>query len=367
MKIFIYAFAFVMLLNTNVCALDLSAGSAALYEPVSGRFLYTKNSTVKRSMASTTKIATAITAIEHGNLEDTVVTSKKAADVEGSSIWLSEGEKMSLENMLYGLMLSSGNDAAIAIAEHISGSCDEFAKLMNQTAALAGAKDTAFKNPNGLDEEGHYTTAEDLAKITAYGMKNEFFSQLVGTKNKTIPWEGHEWNRSLKNHNKMLFLYDGADGVKTGFTKKSGRCLVSSATKDGIRLICVTLNAPSDWDDHTKMLDFGFEQLKAETVVRQNTVAVSVHAEGGDCDLINAVYKSDFILPIKEGDKYEVKNKLPSAVFAPIKKGDQLGSAEIYLNGHKAGEVILVSDSTCNKKYIPTLWDNLKALLCSII
>jgi D-alanyl-D-alanine carboxypeptidase (penicillin-binding protein 5/6) len=318
-------------------------------------------------MASTTKIATAITAIEHGNLSDMVVTSKKAADVEGSSIWLEEGEKMSLENLLYGLMLSSGNDAAIAIAEHISGSDGEFAKLMTQTARTAGANNTSFKNPNGLDEEGHYTTAGDLAKIAAYGLKNEFFAELVKTKSKVIPWEGHEWGRSLKNHNKMLFMYEGANGVKTGFTKKSGRCLVSGAQRDGIQLIAVTLNAPSDWDDHRKMLDYGFSELKSENIVCKNSIAVSIGVSDGVCDIVNGVYESDFILPVMEKDVYEIKNKVTETLEAPVKKGDCLGYAEVFLNNKKVGEVRIISDGDCEKKYIPTLWDNLRDLIKIIL
>ena len=200
-KKFLCIILIVLNLGVRAKALDISARSAILYEPVTRTVVFEKNARAKLPMASTTKIITAITAIENMNLKDIVTTSKKAADVEGSSIWLEEGEKQTLENLLFGLMLSSGNDAAIAIAEHKG--YDEFIKLMNETAKKAGAENTYLKNPNGLDEEGHYTTAYDMALISAYAMKNDKFREIVSTKEKVIPWENHQWGRTLKNHNKL--------------------------------------------------------------------------------------------------------------------------------------------------------------------
>ena len=350
----------------KTCGLELSASRAVLFEPVSGRVLFEKNKDEKCGMASTTKIITAITALEHGNLNDVVTVSKKAADVEGSSIWLGQSEKQTLENLLYGLMLSSGNDAAIAIAEHISGSTDKFALLMNETAKRAGADNSSFKNPNGLDEEGHFTTAHDLAKITAYAMKNEKFREIVSAKTKTIPWEGHPWNRTLKNHNKLLNMYDGADGVKTGFTKKCGRCLVSSAQREGIRLIAVTLNAPNDWNDHIKMLDYGFSVLESKCIFRSGDMVQRAYVKNGEKNSVDAVVKHGVDLPILLNDTIETKVKLKSEIVAPLQKGEVLGYAEIMLNESKISEVELIAADDVDLLYIPTILDNFKLMIKGI-
>jgi len=350
----------------NVTALDISASRAVLYEPITGRVLYEKNKDEQSGMASTTKIVTAITAIEHGNLSDVVTVSKKAADVEGSSVWLGEGEKQTLENLLYGLMLSSGNDAAIAIAEHISGTTENFALLMNETAKKSGAKNSSFKNPNGLDEEGHFTTAYDLAKITAYAMENKKFREIVSTKTKTIPWEGHQWDRTLKNHNKLLNLYVGADGVKTGFTKKCGRCLVSSAVRNGVRLIAVTLNAPNDWNDHIKMLDYGFSIVANKTVVKKNEVIKKAYVRSGTKNSVELVASEDINLPMLENDSVEIRVNLASEIAAPIQKGKVSGNAEVLVNGKKTAETELVAAEDVDELYIPTLWDNFKLILNKI-
>ena len=254
-KIFIILFPLIIFLNKNVFALELSARSAVLYEPLTDRIIYSYNENQRLPMASTTKIATAITVLENSNLDDIVTVSKKAAEVEGSSIWLEEGEHMTVNDLLYGLMLASGNDAAVALSEHLSKNNDDFIIKMNELAKKSGCLNTNFENPNGLDHENHYTTAIDLAKITAYSLKNDKFKEIVSTKKKSISWENHEYKRVIQNHNKLLTRYDGCIGVKTGFTKKDGRCLVSAAERDGIMLIAVTLNAPDDWNDHIKMLD----------------------------------------------------------------------------------------------------------------
>ncbi len=351
---------FIICFPAGVSALEISASKAVLFEPVSGRVLFEKNKDEKSGMASTTKIVTAITAIEHGNLNDVVTVSKKAADVEGSSVWLETGEKQTLENLLYGLMLSSGNDAAIAIAEHISGSTEKFALLMNETAKKAGAKNSSFKNPNGLDEDGHYTTAYDLAKISAYAMRNEKFKEIVSTKSKTIPWEGHEWDRTLKNHNKLLNLYQGADGIKTGFTKKCGRCLVSSATRGGVRLIAVTLNAPNDWDDHTKMLDYGFEIVDNRCIIKANETVKKAIVKNGTKNSVSLLVLKDVYIPVLKDDVVDVKYNLASEIAAPIQKGTTLGIAEVFLNGNKITETELVAEDGVEELYIPTFWDNLR-------
>lgn len=252
---------FSLLITQNAIAVDLSARAAALIDGKSGKVLFEKNKDERLPMASTTKIMTGLLACESKKMKKIVTVSPVASGTEGSSLWLEPGEKQTLENLTYGLMLRSGNDAAVAIAEYLGGSTEAFALMMNERAKKIGVQNTGFQNPNGLDAEGHFTTAYDLALISREAMKNKKFRKIVSTKNKTIPWESSEWDRSLTNHNKMLWRYEGCNGIKTGFTKKSGRCLVTSAKRGKMELICVTLNAPDDWNDHTKMLDYGFETL----------------------------------------------------------------------------------------------------------
>lgn len=342
----ILSFVLVILcLSIKVYGEEISAKAAILYEPVTSRIIFEKNANQKLPMASTTKIITAITAIENGNLSDVVTTSKRAAEVEGSSIWLEEGEKQTLENLLYGLMLSSGNDAAIAIAEHIGG-YDRFIELMNSTVIKAGAENTCLKNPNGLDEEGHYITALDMAKISAYAMKNEMFRKIVSTKEKVIPWEGHEWGRTLKNHNKLLRMYNGATGIKTGFTKKDGRCLVSSAEKNGVQLICVTLNAPDDWNDHTKLLDMGFSNLGTKSLLMENKV---IKVENSDLKYITVKAERQVEIPVKQEDKTDVVYIVPEKIAAPVRVNDVVGKVQVFLNGKMVEEVNVVARETAEK------------------
>ena len=215
-------------------------------------------------MASTTKIMTALVAIESSPLDKNVMISDMAIGTEGSSLYLKKGEIMSMSDLLMGLMLRSANDAAAAIAYEISGSIEAFADKMNEKAASIGVTDTHFTNPHGLDDENHYTTAADLAIITAEALKNDTFLEIVSTEKCIIKnFDGEA--RLLTNHNKLLSLYDGAIGVKTGFTKKSGRCLVGAAERDGMRLIAVTINAPDDWNDHEALFDFGFSRLNSKS------------------------------------------------------------------------------------------------------
>jgi D-alanyl-D-alanine carboxypeptidase len=248
---------------------SVSAEAAALIDVRSGRLIYSKNGDEPRLIASLTKIMTAIVAIEYGDLSDRVKVGKNAYGKEGSSLYLQLGEEMSLENMLYGLMLRSGNDAATAIAEHLGGSVEGFAYLMNRKAEELGLANTHFVNPHGLDEEGHYSTANDLAKLTAYALRNPTFQEIVRTKVKTAPNPNGKWDYRWRNKNKMLLFYEGADGVKTGYTKAAGRGLVSSATRGGQQLAVVTLNAPNDWSDHTALLNYGFANYPLETIVRK--------------------------------------------------------------------------------------------------
>nr|WP_246431900.1 D-alanyl-D-alanine carboxypeptidase family protein [Paenibacillus endophyticus] len=252
--------------TANPSALYTNAKGSALIDVESGRLIYSSNGDTSMRIASLTKIMTAIVAIDNGKLTDMVKTSKRAVGKEGSSIYLQLGEEMSLLHMLYGLMLRSGNDAATAIAEHVGGSEEGFVHLMNEKAAFLGLTHTQFKNPHGLDEDGHYSSANDLAKLTAYALKNDVFAEIVSTRVKKVPNPHEKWEYSYTNKNKMLSMYEGADGVKTGYTKKSLRCLVSSATRDGQQLAAVTINDGDDWSDHRKMLDWGFKHYPLQEI-----------------------------------------------------------------------------------------------------
>lgn len=247
---------------------DNHAKSAALIDVTSGRLLFSQRGDERLKIASLTKIMTAIVAIEHGKLDSTVKVSAKAAGKEGSSLYLKAGEKITLRNVLYGLMLRSGNDAAVAVAEHVGGSLDGFAYLMNKKAEEIGLINSQFMNPHGLDEQGHYSSANDLAKLTAYAMHNPDFKEIVSTKVKSAPNPHEAWDYKWVNKNKMLTMYEGADGVKTGYTKQALRTLVSSATRNGQQLVAVTLNDGDDWADHRNMLDYGFRYFPLEDVTK---------------------------------------------------------------------------------------------------
>ena len=359
---------YIIFFNQQTFALELSAKSALLYEPVTERIIYSLNKDEKLPMASTTKILSAITAIENGNLSDIVTVSKNAANIEGSSIWLEEGEKLTLQQLIYGMLLSSGNDASVAIAEHISGNnIDVFSAMMNNIAKKAGAKNSNFTNPSGLDNENHYTTASDLAKITAYALKNPTFKEIVSTKTYNIPWEGHEWGRSLKNHNKLLNMYEGCNGVKTGFTKKSGRCLVSSAERNGVSLIAVTLKAPDDWNDHIKMFDYGFQNLTAKTIVEKGSSVSKIKVNNGVKNEISYSVSESFSIPTTDNDIVKTKHILADFIEAPVKKGETIGYIEILLNDNVIKEIDLVTEEDCEKIYIPNFLDYARMIIKSII
>ncbi|WP_068781833.1 D-alanyl-D-alanine carboxypeptidase family protein [Paenibacillus sp. GM2] len=245
------------------------AQAAALLDVASGRVLYEHHGNEELPIASLTKIMTAIVAIEHGRLSDKVKVGRAAFGKEGSSIYLHLGEEMTLENMLFGLMLRSGNDAATAIAEHVGGSEEGFVRLMNEKAALLGLNHSQFQNPHGLDAKNHYSSAVDLAKLTAYAMHNPDFKEIVKTQVKQAPNPNDPWDYKWINKNKMLRFYEGADGVKTGYTKIARRCLVSSATRNGQQLVVVTINDGDDWNDHRRLLDYGFGHFPLVEIIKR--------------------------------------------------------------------------------------------------
>lgn len=304
---------------------SLSARSAVLIECESGEVIFGKDESVRLPMASTTKIMTALTVIEDCSLSDTVVIRHEACGIEGSSIYLREGERFTVEELLYALMLASANDAATALALHAGGSIEAFTDKMNEKASSLGLTDTHFTNPHGLYDSDHYTTARDLALIAAYASKNESFKKICSTK-KTVIGGDKDSARLLSNHNKMLFSYDGAFGIKTGFTKNSGRCLVTGATREGMSLIAVTLNAPDDWNDHKAMLDYGFALYEKRMLIDKGELSVSLPLVGSLqgsvlCTNSTALYA---ILP-KGASDAEYTAEIKRFEFAPVCKGECVG------------------------------------------
>lgn len=309
----------------------IGATSAIVIDAKTGRILYEKDAFSRRSIASTTKIMTAILALENGKLDDTVVISKRAAGVWGSTIYLVEGEKLTLKELLYGLMLNSGNDAAIAIAEHISGSVEEFIEMMNKKAIELGAKDTNYKSPHGLDFSDQYSTAYDLALITKYALKNSTFKEIVSTKTTTIS------RRNLYNTNEMLGLYLGADGVKTGYTGQAGRCLVTSVTRGNMRIISVVLNCGNRTiraQSSKDILDYAFKNYKSCVLLEKGEEISRLPVIKGvrkDVPVI-AVKGVEYLLTDDESNSIKTQILLPKHINAPTKEGTEIGSIKFLLN-----------------------------------
>jgi D-alanyl-D-alanine carboxypeptidase (penicillin-binding protein 5/6) len=357
-KIILVTFLLFMYTSRVVLATppEVSGRSAALMDGGSGRLLFEQNSREKLPMASTTKIMTAIVALEHGELDEKVIVAPEASGVEGSSIWLSPGESHTLEDLLYGLMLRSGNDAATAIAIHIGGSVEGFARLMNQTARKIGAVDTNFMNPHGLHEENHYTTAYDLALIASYGMKKPGFEAIVSTKHHTIPWEGHKWDRALRNKNKILWSYEGANGVKTGYTKKAGRCFVGSSKRDELQLIAVVLNFGPMFEESVALMDYGFANYRSTNLVNQGQVLQTLPVNNGKVKEVQLVAKEDYVVALRPEENVKIRKKvlLPDELEAPIDEGQWVGSMQIYLEDKLLKEIPLVTRQAIGKR---TIWD----------
>ena len=327
----------VSVLQINISAssdFSVNAKAAVVYDVDNGSLLYAKNENAQLPMASTTKIMTALVAIERENLNKKIKVDPRAVGVEGSSAYLRAGEEFTLRELLYALMLRSANDAAEAIAYAVAGSIEEFAFLMNEKATLLGLCDTHFTNPHGLDDDEHYTTALELAKITAAALEYPEFREIVSTKTKKV--EKEDIIRLFANHNKMLTRYDGCIGVKTGYTQKSGRCLVSAAERDGVRLIAVTLSCPDDWREHEKMLDFGFAQLERVTVVSKNEFMRSAIVKYGVTSSVKLGIDSDITIIKKNTDDLpKIDIDIPQILNAPVELGDAVGKIRLtYPDGH---------------------------------
>lgn len=332
------AFLLLSVLTCQARAVGTSAVSAILIEQGSGRVLYEQNADEERLIASITKIMTAVVALEHGELQmPYTVTARDMA--EGSSMYLKPGDQLRLEELLYGLMLVSGNDAALAVAHCVSGETEDFVALMNDTASRLGMEHSHFANPNGLDAEGHYSCARDMAILAAYALSNHDFRRIVSTASVTIG------ERYLANHNKLLRLCEGCIGVKTGFTKAAGRTLVSAAQREGMTLVCVTLNDGNDWNDHMSLLDYGFSTYRLETAVTGGRVLSSVLVRGGAPTSVPLAAAEDLCYPLTGEEQLTVIARAPISVAAPVVPGQVIGEVCAYLDGEEVACVDMVASA----------------------
>lgn len=307
-----------------------SAASAVLMHADTRQVLYEKNADARMLIASTTKIMTALVVLESCALTERVGIDARSAGTEGSSMYLREGEEYSAEELLYGLMLISGNDAAVALALHVSDSIEDFAELMNEKAAELGMENTHYVNPHGLDAEGHYSTARDMALLAAYAMENPDFARIASTKSVEIR------GNTLQNHNRLLFTYPGCIGLKTGYTMAAGRTLVSCAERDGERYIVVTLCDKNDWKDHESLYDWAFESFEWRRVIDSGTVFRLPYV--GEEDWLYLSPEADIysLLPTGAGE-VEYRLELPPFAISPVESGERLGKIIAQIDGITVG------------------------------
>lgn len=349
------------LFSTSALALDLSSKGAVLLEADSCTVLYGENENTRLPMASTTKIMTAITVLDNFPVDTVVKIPKEAVGIEGSSIYLCEGEELTIEELLYALMLESANDASVALAYATAGSVEDFVSLMNEKAIELGLNDTHFENTHGLDGDEHYTTAKDLGILACYAMKNPKFLEIVSTYKRVIPLNNGEGSRVLINHNKLLRSYDGAIGIKTGFTKKSGRCLVSCAERDGVMLVAVTLNAPNDWQDHKKMLDYGFERLINIKLADIGDYVFKLDVVNGTKDYVLATNTEPLDITLfKDNLNISARLEYNRLLPAPISAGDCLGRIVFSNNDEEICSLgLFARESVKNINYKKSLLERL--------
>lgn len=343
-RVLLLVFLILFAVCESASAMADNADCACVMNATTGEVVFSKNIGKRHEMASTTKIMTALIALENSNLDDVITVSANAAVQEGSAAYVEENMEIYMRDLLYGLMLNSGNDAAVAIAEYISGDVMSFVDLMNRRAAELGAVGTNFTNPNGLPDEAHFTTAGDLAMIARHAMMNPDFREIVGTAAYEAQPLNSETTLWFFNHNKLLGMYDGATGVKTGYTDAAGRCLVSSAKRDDMEFIVVTLGDNDDWNDHMEMLDYAFSTHYPKKVIEEGMRVKVAKVDGKEYNMIAA---NDFTLPFKENGRTEVEliTHIASELQSPINAGEKTGYLEIRTGGETIGAVDILSQS----------------------
>jgi len=336
----------------------ISAEAAILMDADSGRVLYEKDAHSRRLIASTTKLMTALVAIESTPHLDKVITVKPEYQAEGSSMYLKVGEELTLKELLYGLLLVSGNDAALAIAGGCAGEVETFVGWMNEWAGELGMADSHFANPNGLDDEEHYSTAYDMALLARAVLKNETLREMVATRSVTAA------GRSLTNHNKLLWRYEGCTGMKTGYTEAAGRTLVSCAIRNGQTLICVTLKDRDDWDDHAALLDYGFENWPTHPLAREGKVFRTLPVTGSLLPQVGVETAADVAYPLGISERVQARITLPKTVKAPLQKGTIAGKLTFLVGEEEVGETYLLYTADVPADLPrPTLFQRVKELL----
>ena len=333
----------------------ISAQKAILLDGNTGRVLYVKNGDNQSLIASTTKIMTALVVCEQCNVLDRMRIPSEAIGIEGSSMYLQEGEVLTIQELLYGMMLHSGNDAATALAIYCGGTVEGFAQLMNDKAHNLGMINSHFVNPHGLDAPEHYSTARDLAILAAEAMKNPIFATTVSTKSVSVG------NRRLTNHNKLLWRVDGANGVKTGYTKAAGRILVSGAKRSGRQLIAVTIDAPDDWNDHTALLNSGFTGYAQRRLIRKGDIVGTVEVSFGTSQTAVLIASQDFYWAMGQGENFSILLPGNGFVYAPVSEGQWAGKAHILVDGVAVGNIELEYGCTVEQIQEPqrSIWHRL--------
>ena len=334
-----------MVQPVSVGAVSTSASSAVLMDADSGRILYAHNENARMLIASTTKIMTALVALENGCLTNEVTVKRDATLVEGTSMYLKEGERLTLETLLYGLLLSSGNDAAVAVAEGVSGSVSGFVALMNGKATELGMTNTSFANPHGLDAPDHYSTALDMARLACAAMDNATLMRIASTKSVSAG------GRSMSNHNRLLNTVDGCLGLKTGYTRAAGRTLVSCVQRNGRRLVAVTLQDGNDWADHAALFDYGFSEYAHEQIFCRGQQVGSLPVTGGLVTSVPIVTSCGLAWPVKVCEDLSVRCELPEDLGAPLSAGQTVGRAVLLLDGIEVAETKLV----CGASVLPAI------------
>lgn len=335
--------------NSKQTFSEVSAASYFLMDGLTHACLGSKNGNTTLPMASTTKIMTCIVALENASPSDQVIIPKEAVGVEGSSVYLVQGERLTLEELLYALMLESANDAAVAIALHVSDNLEDFVELMNRKAVELGMFGTNYANPHGLPADQHYSTAKDLCLLLSYALNNKAFRVYSGTQKTTIsaPNSNH---RFLSNHNKLLRIYDGCIAGKTGFTKEAGRCLVTASEKNGRTLICATLGDPNDWLDHISLYNYGFSLYEEKQFMLPAEISVSIPVVGGREEGVLCTNKSSFSFWVRKGEEHGLNFEMPSFVYADVFKDDVLGYAIFSIDGREVQRIELLADKTVLKR-----------------
>ena len=342
--------------NTRPVAADdvlpnVTATSAIVIEASTGHVIYARNPDLLMFPASTTKIMTLIMALEHGGLDEIVEVSANASAAEGSTLWLDPGEHIPLNDLLYGMIMVSANDASVAIAEHLDGSVANFAAHMTNRAHELGAVNSNFTNPHGLTEEEHYTTARDLAILAAYGLKLPGFEQIVTQREAAFGWIHDDENKLLRTENQLLYMYNGCNGIKTGYTERAGRCVVCAARRNGIQLISVVLDGLYMWNDSIIMLDYGFENISSETLVKSDEIVKTLPIISGRRKSMPVKTAGEIIVPVfKNDDAYQINYDIPEVLTAPIANGESIGKVRVMIDGKEIASTDVVTTADVEQK-----------------